>query len=142
MARNAAQACRDRRRGDQPATLRGMLVSLLRDEELAARIGAEDAIELLGRDFSDVAKALDASVRNDNVEFAEVFDSFSKQVCDLLDVGAICLYSDGLAAGSFNLFDHFCRRSGGRGVCDDDRSTVSREVDCYASTNATARARD
>jgi len=52
---------------NEPAALRDVSISLLRNEGLAARIQGEDEVKLLWNNLSDVAKALYASVGNGGV---------------------------------------------------------------------------
>lgn len=55
---------RDTRDENQAAGRREVFVGLLRDEELAAGVDVENAVEVFGSDFIDGAKVLEAFVMN------------------------------------------------------------------------------
>jgi hypothetical protein len=106
ITRNSAQVCRDRRHQNQPAAMRDVLISLLRDENLAARIQAEHAICKIEFFRCNLRYCQSPLYQRWKRQCPKCSMAFSKG-CDLLDVGAIGLESDSLTARSLDLFDVF-----------------------------------
>lgn len=115
-----------------------MLVGLAGDEELAAGVDAEDAVELLFGDILQVAEGNDAGVGADNVELTVVLESLREELLSLSDVADISLEGDGVTALALDVVDDLLGGVEGVGVVDDDLGAAAGELDGHGGTNATA----
>ena len=107
---------------DDAAAVAQVAVGFAGDEELAARVEAEDAVELLLGDVFQVAEADDARVAADDVEAAEVGDGGVEQLDRLRDLADVGLEGDRVGTQAFDFGDDFFGVLGGVGVVDDDFS--------------------
>ena len=129
MLGNTLGLCADTAHKDQPPALAHALVRLLRDQQLAARVDAEHAVELVDRDLADVPEALDTRVRDDGVEAAEVPQRRFKERHDLSRVRDVGLHRDGVPAEGLDLADDGLGFGLRACVVDDDRSAPARELE-------------
>lgn len=127
---------RDRAHEDQPAADLEVLVRLAGDEELAARVDVEDAVELLGRDVLDVAERDDAAVGADHVELAEHLDRLVEHAHDLVHVRHVGLDRRRVRAGLLDGLHHLLGRLGAVGVVDDDLCAAAAEFEGHLSADS------
>ena len=87
-----------------------------------------------------MAESLDTSIRDDDIEFAKMFDRLLEQGCDLSWFGDIGFDGDGAGADGFNVLDDCF--GGGRGarIADDEGCAAGGEFEgvlaAHASTGA------
>ena len=122
MVADALCAGGDAAEHDEPTPVAEVLVGLLGDEQLAARVDGEDAVELLGRDVGNVPEALDARVRHHDVQrpSAEVRHRLLEQGLHLGRVRDVRADGDGAvdAVMALDLRHHSLGGAGGVGVVD------------------------
>ena len=138
MLGNALGLARDGAHQDDAAADGHVLVGLARDEELAARVDAEDAVEFLLGDVLEVAKADDARVGAADVELAKVRDRLVEELDGLVDVGDVGLDRDRVAAVLLDLGHDFVGGLDAVGVVDDDFGASLAELSRHCGADATA----
>jgi len=115
-----------------------VLVGLTGDEELAAGVDLEDAVEFLLGDVLEVAEGDDTGVGADNVELAEVLDGLVEELDGLGDLADVGLDGDGVGAVLLDLLDDLVGGVGRVGVVDDDLGTTLSELNGHRLANTTA----
>nr|POE98246.1 hypothetical protein CFP56_64839 [Quercus suber] len=115
-----------------------VLVGLAGDEELAAGVDAEDAVELLLGHVLQVAERHDAGVGADDVQLAEVLDGLGHELGGLGDVADVGLEGNGVAAFGLDALDDLVGGVGRVGVVDDDLGAAAGELGGHGRTDATA----
>ena len=128
---------------DNPTAFSQVLVSLLRDEQLAASVDGEDPVELLRRDLADVAESLQAGVGDHDVQLAKMGNGLFEQHADFFGLGHVGL--DGncvLPVGLLDLLDDLFGRFGGAGIVDHQRGTAACELECILTAHTPAGAGD
>ena len=129
--------------GDQhePAPVFQVFVGLLCHDELRFHVDGEDPVNLLFRDFLELAEMLDARVAHDNVNPPELGLGRLEQACDLAAPRDIRLDSDSLHARLPDSRSYLLGSSCRRNIVYHDVSTVRGELlyDCGADTTARAR---
>jgi hypothetical protein len=123
---------------DQPSANLEVLVRLASDEELAARVDVEDAVELFGSDILDVAKGDDAAVGADDVELAEDPDGLLEHAHDLVDVGHVGLDRGRVGAGLLDGLDDLLGRLLAVGVVNDDFCAATAELESHLPADSTS----
>lgn len=81
MILDTSSGRRDGRKHDQVATRGQMLVGLLGNEELAASVDVEDAIEFFGGYLANMIKRFDTRIGDDDVELAKVARFLQAWIC-------------------------------------------------------------
>ena len=117
---------------NDPATHLEVLVRLAGDEELAAGVDLEDAVELLLRDVLEVAEGDDTRVRDDDVELTEVRDRLVHQHDRVGDIGDVGLDGDGFARAVVHLAELLADdlgRLSAVGVVDDHLGAAAGELE-------------
>lgn len=125
---------------DDAAAAGDVAEGVLGDEELGARVEAEDGVEV---GFCDVllgAEDLAAGVGDDDVEAAEVGERLVEEVRYLGDFGHVGLDGDSFAAGRLDRRHHFVRGRGAVGVVDDDAGAAFAELEGHGGAEAAAGA--
>lgn len=83
-----------------------VLVGLLRDEELTARVEGEDAVELGGSYGGDASEGFDARVGDYDVDVLEVGAGGGEEAGDVVGLGYVGGDGNGSLAEGFDLFDY------------------------------------
>ncbi|KAK5624292.1 hypothetical protein RRF57_000007 [Xylaria bambusicola] len=117
---DALGLARDGAHHDEAAADLEVLVGLAGDEELAARVGGEDAVELLLGDVLDVPEGDDAAVGAHDVQLAEDLDGLVEQRDDLGYLGHVGAHRRRVAAALLDGLHHLLGRLLAVGVVDDD----------------------
>ena len=105
-----------------------VLVGLAGDEELAAGVDVEDAVELLGGDVLDVAEGHDAAVGADDVELAPEADGLGEHLDDLVHVRHVGLDGPRVGAGLLDGRAHLLSRLLAVGVVDNHLGAAAAEL--------------
>ncbi len=138
MVGNAQEPGRDGRHEDQPSARLAVLVRMLTDEELGAKIEAEDEIEALLGDVFGLVKRFGSGIGYDDVDFAIAGDSGVEQSSDVGHLGNVRLHGDGLATEAFDLADNII---GGRftfDVVDDNGGFACSKLNGDACSDSSA----
>ena len=106
-----------------------MPVRLLRHQQLPPGVRVEHAVELRDRHVFHVREALDARVRDDDVEAAEVLLGLVEERGDLRRVRDVGRDGDAVAAQGFDLLDDGVGGGGRVRVVDDDVGAAARELE-------------
>lgn len=138
MAWHALGLARDGAHEDQAAADLEVSIGLAGDEELAARVDVEDAVELLRSDVLDVAERDDAAVGAHNVEPAKLLVRLLKHVHDLVHVGHVGLDGRRVRAALAELVHHLLRVPVAVGVVDDDPRAAPAHLERNLPANAAA----
>lgn len=112
-----------------------VVVRLAGDEELAARVDVEHAVELLGGDVLDVAERDDAAVGADDVQVAPDLLGLGEHLDDLVDVGDVGLDGDGVGAGLLDGLHHLLGGLAAVGVVHDDLGAATPELEGHLTTD-------
>lgn len=123
---------------DEAAADLEVLVGLAGDEELAARVDVEDAIELLRRDVLDVSEGHHAAVGAHDVDLAEDLDRLLEQLDNLVHVRHVGLDRCRVRAALLDLLHHLIGRVGTVGVVDDDLGPAASKLECHLPTDTAA----
>ena len=137
---HAGHARRDRGHEDDAAAVREVAQGVLGDEELGARVEAEDAVVVVFRDVFFGAEDLHAGIGDDDVEPAEVRERLREELSDLRHFGDVGADGDGFAADRLDL--RYDVVGGGRavGVVDDDGGAALAEFEGDAGAETAAGA--
>ena len=135
---HARHAGRDGRGEYDSPAIGAVLESVLRNEELAARIEVENAVEILLRDVLLDLKSFHTGVRNDEIEPAKVREGLGEESVDFGGLGNVGLDGDGAGAEGAELADDAVGGRGGFAVVDYDEGASGAEFKGYAFTDAAA----
>jgi hypothetical protein len=114
-----------------------VLVGLTGDEELAAGVDLEDAVELLLGDILEVTEGNDTRVGADNVELTEVLNGLVEELDGLGDVTDVGLDGNGVGTVLLDLLNDLVGSVGGVGVVDNNLGTTLSELNGHRLANTT-----
>lgn len=134
---DALGLARDGAHEDEAAADLEVLVGLAGDEELAARVGVEDAVELLLGDVLDVAEGDDTAVGAYDVQLPKRLDRFLEQLDNLGYDAHVGTDGHGVGPAFLDLLHHLLGGVFAIRVVDDYLGAATTQLQRHLSADTT-----
>lgn len=141
VSRNT-HTCGDGRHQHNPATRLDVLVGVLSDEELGARVEIEDFVEVFQGGIGEGDEFFCAGVGHNDVQLTKVLDNLLEERLDGVDLGQVGLERGGVAAEGLDLLHHLLGGVRVSRVVDGYRCAFLGQLESNAGANASAASSD